>query len=65
MNTIENLSRRRFLQGSAGLTLGFCLPALAAPVAGPGKAGEGVVGPIHFEPNAFLRIGTDNTVTVL
>ncbi len=65
MNTIENLSRRRFLQGSAGLTLGFCLPALAAPVAGPGKAGVGVVGPIHFEPNAFLRIGTDNTVTVL
>lgn len=65
MNMIENLSRRRFLQGSAGLTLGFCLPALAAPVAGPGKAGEGVVGPIHFEPNAFLRIGTDNTVTVL
>lgn len=65
MNTIENLSRRRFLQGGAGLTLGFCLPALAAPLAGPGKAGEGVVGPIHFEPNAFLRIGTDNTVTVL
>jgi isoquinoline 1-oxidoreductase beta subunit len=27
---IENLSRRRFLQGSAGLTLGFCLPAIAA-----------------------------------
>jgi isoquinoline 1-oxidoreductase subunit beta len=65
MNTIENLSRRRFLQGGAGLTLGFCLPALAAPVAGPGKAGEGVAAPIHFEPNAFLRIGTDNTVTVL
>jgi len=65
MNMIENLSRRRFLQGSAGLTLGFCLPALAAPVAGPGKAGAGAVGPIHFEPNAFLRIGTDNTVTVL
>ncbi|MBW8365382.1 MAG: xanthine dehydrogenase family protein molybdopterin-binding subunit [Rhizobium sp.] len=65
MNMIENLSRRRFLQGSAGLTLGFCLPALAAPVAGPGMAGDGAVGPIHFEPNAFLRIGTDNTVTVL
>src|SRR5512139_3946636 len=61
MPTIENLSRRRFLQGSAGLTLGFCLPALA----GPGKAGEGAVGPIHFEPNAFLRIGTDNSVTVI
>ncbi len=65
MTTIENLSRRRFLQGSTGLTLGFCLPAFAAPVAGPGKAGEGAVGPLHFEPNAFLRIGTDNTVTVI
>src|SRR5512143_4352755 len=61
MTTIENLSRRRFLQGSAGLTLGFCLPALA----GPGKAGEGVVWPMHFDPNAFLRIGTDNSVTVI
>ena len=30
---IENLSRRRFLQGSAGLTLGFCLPAIAAGAA--------------------------------
>ena len=31
---IENLSRRRFLQGSAGLTLGFCLPVMAAGAAG-------------------------------
>jgi len=53
MNTIENLSRRRFLQGSAGLTLGFFLPGLAdAAAAGPGKAGEGIIGPIHFEPYA-------------
>src|SRR5512139_1675666 len=61
MTTIENLSRRRFLQGGAGLTLGFCLPALA----GPGKAGDSAVGPIQFEPNAFLRIGTDDSVTVI
>jgi isoquinoline 1-oxidoreductase beta subunit len=64
--TIENLSRRRFLQGGAGLTLGFCLPGLAAAAAaGPGKAGEGLVAPVVFEPNAFLRIGADNSVTVL
>ncbi|WP_265949441.1 xanthine dehydrogenase family protein molybdopterin-binding subunit [Dechloromonas sp. A34] len=62
---IENLSRRRFLQGSAGLTLGFCLPAFAAPAAGPGKAGEGLAAPVSFEPNAFLRIGADNSVTVI
>jgi isoquinoline 1-oxidoreductase beta subunit len=63
--SIENLSRRQFLQGSAGLTLGFCLPALAAAAAGPGNAGDGVVAAVSFEPNAFLRIGTDNSVTVL
>lgn len=65
---IENLSRRRFLQGSAGLTLGFCLPAIAAttlPAAGPGKAGAGLAAPVTFEPNAFLRIGADNSVTVI
>ncbi|MBL8440492.1 MAG: xanthine dehydrogenase family protein molybdopterin-binding subunit, partial [Betaproteobacteria bacterium] len=62
---IANLSRRRFLQGSAGLTLGFVLPTAIAANAGPGKAGEGLAAPVTFEPNAFLRIGTDNTVTVL
>lgn len=64
---IENLSRRRFLQGGAGLTLGFCLPgiAAAAAAAGPGKAGEGLAAPVSFEPNAFLRIGADNSVTVI
>ncbi|MDQ5902764.1 MAG: isoquinoline 1-oxidoreductase subunit beta, partial [Pseudomonadota bacterium] len=71
-NVSTDLGRRRFLQGSAGLTLGFCLPAFAAeklPAAGPGKAGEGLVGvanpAVNFEPNAFLRIGTDNSVTVI
>lgn len=63
--TLENLSRRRFLQGGAGLTLGFCLAAVAAPAAGPGKAGSGPAAAGAFAPNAFLRIGTDNTVTVL
>jgi isoquinoline 1-oxidoreductase subunit beta len=62
--------RRRFLLAGAGLTLGFCLPtaALAAqklPAAGPGKAGDGLAAAVNFEPNAFLRIGTDNSVTVI
>ncbi|MBL8398079.1 MAG: xanthine dehydrogenase family protein molybdopterin-binding subunit [Candidatus Accumulibacter sp.] len=56
---IENLSRRRFLQGGAGLTLGFCLPAMATA----GKMNRGVAA--SFEPNAFLRIGTDNSITVI
>jgi isoquinoline 1-oxidoreductase beta subunit len=60
--TIENLSRRRFLQGSAGLTLGFCLPVIATAAAGKGKAVAATTG--SFEPNAFLRIGADNSVTI-
>ena len=63
---IENASRRRFLKDAAGLTLAVYLPgALAATEAGPGKAGGQVVGEVHFEPNAFVRIGADNTVTVI
>lgn len=60
---IQNLSRRRFLQGGAGLTLGFCLPGLAAAADASAKAGTSATA--GFEPNAFLRIGTDNTVTVI
>ncbi|UEM01575.1 xanthine dehydrogenase family protein molybdopterin-binding subunit [Skermanella rosea] len=55
-------SRRRFLQGSAaaaaGLTIGFHWssgPKIASAAAAGGT----------FAPNAFVRIGTDNTVTVL
>ena len=58
---IENLSRRRFLQGGAGLTLGFCLPVMAA--AAPGKSGA--MAAVNVEINAFLKIGTDNSVTVM
>lgn len=48
---IENLSRRRFLQGSAGLTLGFCLPAVTAAAAGK----LGAVATVNSEINAFLK----------
>lgn len=63
-NVIENLSRRRFLQGAAGLTLGFCLPAFATRPAATGEAAEAAAA-ADFAPNAFLRIGEDNTVTVI
>jgi len=60
---IKNLSRRQFLQGSAaGLTLGFCLPTYAANLLA--KAGQANAN-AEFEPNAFLRIDTDNSVTVI
>lgn len=66
MSILENLSRRRFLQGSAGLTLGFFMPGLAdATSAAPRKPVERAADTARFEPNAFLRIGPDDTVTVI
>src|SRR5439155_62669 len=61
---IINLSRRGFLKAGAGLTLGVAVPSLAQ-MAGPGKGGGSVVAAGALEPNAFVRIGTDSTVTVI
>ncbi|MFO1313136.1 MAG: xanthine dehydrogenase family protein molybdopterin-binding subunit [Burkholderiales bacterium] len=62
------MSRRVFLKKStaagAGLTLGLYVADAAAQASGPGKTvGSAAAG--TFEPNAFLRIGKDNTVTVV
>jgi isoquinoline 1-oxidoreductase beta subunit len=57
---IENESRRRFLQGAAGLTLAIYLPSGTA-ANGSRKAASAA----GFEPNAFLRIAEDNSVTVI
>ncbi len=60
MSTASGVDRRRFLKTSAGLVIGFTvaprlgLSALQAPAAKPLP-----------DPNAFLRIGTDESVTVL
>jgi isoquinoline 1-oxidoreductase beta subunit len=63
--------RRRFLKTSAaaaaGLTLAIHLPGRSfAQMAGPGvaanRAQQGAAG--AWEPNAFIRVGADNTVTV-
>jgi isoquinoline 1-oxidoreductase beta subunit len=62
---IVNLSRRDFLKAGAGLTLGVALPDALAQMAGPGQAGSGPAAGSAFEPNAFVRIGADNTVTVI
>src|SRR5262245_61245324 len=64
MTEILNLSRRRFLKASAlaggGLVLGVHLPQLSPPVQGQEKAKAR-----PFAPNAFVRVGTDDTVTVI
>ncbi len=60
---IQNESRRRFLHGVAGLTLAIYLPgpAMAATEAGASASAKTDA----FEPNAFVRIGRDNSVTVV
>ncbi len=69
-----NHSRRKFLITSlytgAGLTLGVYLTGCgkeeeSVPKAGPGITGEKAVAKAEFEPNAFVRISPDNTVTVI
>ncbi|MET0718035.1 MAG: xanthine dehydrogenase family protein molybdopterin-binding subunit [Pseudoxanthomonas sp.] len=66
MNAETNNSRRRFLKAGAvvggGLVIGFVIPgakrlAFAQPAAAAAVA--------SFAPNAFLRIGADDSVTVL
>ncbi|MCE2681328.1 MAG: xanthine dehydrogenase family protein molybdopterin-binding subunit, partial [Burkholderiales bacterium] len=64
-NSISNVSRRDFLQGGLGLTLAFVLPELVSAAADPGKAGLANQTIPVFEPNAFLRIGADSSVTVI
>lgn len=53
-------SRRAFLQQTGGLTLALYL----APSLTPSRANDDPP-PRPFMPNAFVRIGTDNSVTVI
>jgi len=62
---ITNESRRKFLKGGGALVLGLHLPQGLAQ-SGPGKTAEDHLVLSHpFQPNAFVRIGRDNTVTVV
>jgi isoquinoline 1-oxidoreductase beta subunit len=62
---IVNESRRRFLQGVGGLALGIYAGAALADQgrAAPGSARNKPA--VNFEPNAFVRISLDSTVTVV
>src|SRR5918992_2380310 len=63
LGMITNESRRLFLKASGSLVLGAYLPEMLAQ-SGPGKT-LGASAASTFEPNAFVRIGADNTVTVI
>ncbi|MDB5803065.1 MAG: iorB1 [Betaproteobacteria bacterium] len=60
VNLSTDLARRRFLQGMGGLTLGVGLTPWLGRAGRASAAGAEV-----FAPNAFLRIGTDGSVTVI
>jgi isoquinoline 1-oxidoreductase beta subunit len=63
---LPELNRRSLLKGGAGLTLAILagpLVTACSPNAGTGGAAGNASGPLA--PNQFLRIGTDNTVTVI
>ncbi|PTE23119.1 twin-arginine translocation pathway signal protein [Cereibacter changlensis JA139] len=54
------LSRRGFLAGTAGFTL-----ALTLPLGGARAQSAAASGSAPFAPNAFVRIASDDTVTVM
>src|SRR5438093_5234662 len=56
MNSHSNITRRDFVQTSAGLMIAFYLPP--RPVAAPAPADAPIA------PNAWLRIGSDGSVTL-
>lgn len=52
-------SRRDALKAAGALTIGMCLPL------GPARAAEAAKGPPPIHPNAFIRIGADDSVTII
>ena len=65
---VANFSRRAFLKSGAalstGLVVGVHVPACGQS-SGPGRHDRPLPRPACFAPNAFVRIGADNTVTVI
>jgi len=56
MSSRAGITRREFVETSAGLVIAFHLPARRAAAPDPADAG--------FAPNAWLQIGTDGIVTL-
>lgn len=66
MNNVHNVSRRGFLKASLGLTIAVMIPGCAKSPDSETAAADAIIeNGILFEPNAFVRIGADNTVTVI
>jgi isoquinoline 1-oxidoreductase subunit beta len=59
------VGRRDFLRAGATFTLAFYLPPTLGQMSGPGKTATTAVAGSELAPNAFVRIGADNSVTVI
>ncbi|HEX4024840.1 MAG TPA: xanthine dehydrogenase family protein molybdopterin-binding subunit [Steroidobacteraceae bacterium] len=59
------VDRRHFLKAAGMLTLAVCLGSAGRPAAAAADSTAPDVGPVVFAPNAFVRIGTDSSVTVI
>ena len=65
-NKIAAVSRRSVVQGLGGLILGVALPGAARAQSGAAQVLKGDGGGVSaVAPDAFVRIGADDTVTVL
>lgn len=68
MNAPLNISRRTFIKNTAlmagGLVIAFTIPHAKRFLLSDAAAAEGDASKLPV-PNAFLRIGTDNTITVI
>ncbi len=66
MNNLHNVSRRGFLKAGLGLTIAVMIPGCAKSPDSETAAVDTIIeNGVLFEPNAFVRIGADNTVTVI
>ncbi len=66
MSTTINVSRREFLAVGGGLVLGFALPArMVFAQESPYRPANIIAPPPPGNPNAYIKIGTDDSVTFL
>jgi isoquinoline 1-oxidoreductase subunit beta len=64
-NRLMNVSRRQFLKAGLGLTIAVMVPGCAKSPDEVTPVDAVVEDGVLFEPNAFLRISSDNTITVI
>lgn len=67
-NILTNVSRRNFLKAGAALTIAVALPGCSKSPNTDSSATDAIASVdnrILFEPNAFVRIGADNSVMIV